>query len=446
MPVYEMNERYEYFKSEWRKCRDCIAGQKAVKAARTRYLPALGGSQSYARYEKYIKRALFFNATRRTAEALTGFLFRKSPIFTPDNLDLLDSFTNSSGGFLAFIQGLAMEVISVGRVILVVDSPIAGGDPKITYYRTEDFINWKINASGKLIQAVFKEKVLSADSADEFSNKKEIQYRVFDIFRERYRQRIFKEVKPGEWAPVLEIFPTMNGASLSELPIVVINSVNLLPEPSEPPLIDVVNVNLSHYRSSADLESGRHFTGFPTPWASGFDIPGESLEIGSVAWVSDNPNAKAGFLEFTGQGLGSLENALTEKAQMMSVLGARILEAQKKSTEAADTHRLRYAGEQSILSKAAGFLGAGISVAMRICANWRKLPDADGFGVSLNKDYASTTADPQLVTTLFGALQGGAISYDTWFYNLKRWELAPEGQTLDDELGLIEARNSNPES
>jgi hypothetical protein len=438
MPVDEKHETYRYYESEWRVCRDCVKGQKAVKDAKTLYLPMLGGRSKdvLGRYEKYLKRALFFNATRRTLEALTGFLFRKPPVFAPDDSELLDTFTNNPGGFSAFVQEMATELLEVGRFVILIDAPVDGGDPRLIWYRTEDLINWEADGS----RYVLREFHYLADPEDEFKTTKTVRYRVLDVFDGRYRQRLYAEVEEDEYAVVSEIFPMANGQPLTEIPLVIINSVDLLPEPSEPPLIDLADVNLSHYRSSADLESGRYFTGFPTPWAVGFDVQGDVLEIGGAAWVTDNPDAKFGFLEFTGQGLGSLENALKDKEAMMAVLGARILEAQKRAVEAADTHRLRYAGEQSVLAKAAWNFDAGVSAAVRICAAWRKLPDAESFGVSLNKDYASTHADSALVTALFAALQGSAISEDTWFYNLKRWELIPETRTLDEEMELIAAR------
>ena len=108
-----------------------MKGQKAVKLAKTLYLPMLGGRSVDAqeRYEKYLKRALFFNATRRTLEALTGFLFRKPPIFTPDDSELLDTLTNNPGGFQAFVQEMATELLEVGRFVILVDAPVDGGDP-----------------------------------------------------------------------------------------------------------------------------------------------------------------------------------------------------------------------------------------------------------------------------------------------------------------------------
>jgi len=441
MPVNSKHEDYRKYEPEWQRCRDCIEGEQAIKARKTLYLPALSGEDGGERYAGYLKRALFFNACGRTARALSGFLFRKSLQFTPDDSVLLNDFIVSPGGFQAFTRELAAEVIKVGRVGILIDTPLEGGDPRMLQYRAEDIINWGSKDS-QIAFLVLREFVEREKRDDPFKVEKIEQYRVLDFENGAYRQRLFQKLKNSDsWFEFSRVFPVRNGTRLDFIPFVIINSIDLSLTPSKPPLLDIVNVNLSHYRSSADLEAGRHFVAFPTPWAAGFDVDdGETLEIGGVAWVTDKTDARAGFLEFTGQGLGALENALEEKEKMMAVLGARLLEAQKKMTEAADTHRLRYAGEQAVLAEIAWNLDAGITKAMQICAWWRGLRDADKFSIVLNKDYAGTQADPALVTALFAALQGSGISYETWFDNLKRWEMIPQSRTLDDELALIEAR------
>jgi hypothetical protein len=90
-----------------------------------------------------------------------------------------------------------------------------------------------------------------------------------------------------------------------------------------------------HYRLRADYRRGMHFTALPTAWVSGFD-KAATLRIGSsTAWVTDTPGASAGFLEYTGQGLTTFERAMDRDEKLMAILGARLLESQKRVGEAA---------------------------------------------------------------------------------------------------------------
>ena len=442
MPVNTLNAQYKKYAPEWEQCRAAIEGERAVKDKGTLFLPQIAG-QDNNRYSAYKKRALFFNATGRTVEGLLGFLFRKPPILTPPNGDknFFNSLAASGSPFDVFLKAIAQEVLSVGRVGVLCDVSVLGF-PQSTYYAAESIINWRTDF------VVLREQIeLPGD--DEFEPEKVIQYRVLDLVGKDapvYRQRLFRKVKGTQtnlsndgFTQVFEIFPVQNGIRLNYIPFVFINQSHTLPDVEKPPLIDIVNVNFSHYRSSADLEQGRHYTALPTPVVAGFD-PKTKLQIGSgVAWVTNETDAKAWFLEFTGQGLGALENALKEKEAMMAVLGARLLEAQKSGVEAADTYRIRNAGEASVLASIASTIDSGMTWICKKCAEWRGL-DSSGINVEMNKDYMVTEVDAALLAALFASLQGAAISAETWFYNLQKWEMIPDGHTFEDEMDLIAAR------
>lgn len=442
MPVDSRHPQYEKYADQWRKCRDCIEGEETVKRAKTRYLPKIEG-QDDARYAAYLQRALFFNATDRTSQALSGFLFRKQPAISPDNEKKFYDGLVLSGNFDDFLKTVVGEVIEVGRVGILCDAD-ANGALKLVMYRAEDIINWELTGDygdKTLNRVALREFVTYRSEEDKFVLKARRQYRVLEMRENRYEQRIYSETKNKKLVLTETIVPQKNGAFLDFIPFETINAEHEGFSVGKPILIDLVNVNLSHYRSSADLEQGRHYTALPTPVAAGFDPDQTELKIGAgVAWISDNPQAKATFLEFTGQGLKALEIAMTEKAAMMAVLGARILEPQKKAVEAADTYKIRHSGEQSILAGIAANVENGITRAVRICREWVGYADADKFQVKLNRDYAVTEANAQLVASMFAALQGAAISDETWFYNLKQWELVPPNRTLEDEKAAIEAR------
>lgn len=448
MPINTQHSQYDQYSPQWEKCRAVIEGEEAVKKCRTKYLPPVSDNQTDASYRNYLMRALFFNATSRTAQALLGFLFRKPPLLQNKNDDasFFDSLPLASENFSIFVKGISKEVIDVGRVGIICDV-FEDGQAKLTRYKAEDIINWKnlIHDGRQELSWIVLREYLEDFSKDEFEAEKITQYRVLYLEDDIYKQRVFQQTKDDKIEFIEEIIPSKNGVALNFIPFVIINQNNLQSDIEKPTLIDLVNVNLSHYRSSADLEQGRHYTALPTPVVTGFDETSK-LEIGAnVAWLSDNVDAKAYFLEFTGKGLSFVENALKEKEAMMSVLGARLLEAQKKGVEAADTYKIRNAGEQSILSNIAHTLDSGLTWICRVCEAWRGLGDFDKLEeselkVTINKDYVVTNVEPSLVTALFGALQGGAISENTWFYNLQQWEMIEPGQTLDDELALIEAR------
>jgi hypothetical protein len=91
---------------------------------------------------------------------------------------------------------------------------------------------------------------------------------VLDLDGGRYRVCVFADGAHGKDGDVLlsEVYPLMNGKPLDFIPFTFLSTDDNTAEVDEPPLIDLVNVNLSHYRTCADLEHGAHFTGLPTPY------------------------------------------------------------------------------------------------------------------------------------------------------------------------------------
>ena len=67
--------------------------------------------------------------------------------------------------------------------------------------------------------------------------------------------------------------------------------------------------------------------------------------------VLKDPNAKAGFLEITGD-MGALRGALNDKASQMAVLGSRLLDGPKTFAESAETKKQHSFGDSSVLNNA----------------------------------------------------------------------------------------------
>jgi len=144
-----------------------------------------------------------------------------------------------------------------------------------------------------------------------------------------------------EWELVETRIPMLLGKTLPLIPFVFHGTNNAMPEVDKFPLGDVIAVNLDHYRLHADYRHGMHFTALPTAWVSGFDKAATLRIESSTAWVTDTPGASAGFLEYTGQGFTTFERAMDRDEKLMAILGARLLESQKRVGEAAEAIELK---------------------------------------------------------------------------------------------------------
>lgn len=452
MPVNTTHALYAAAARRWERCRTVLDGQDAVHAAGESYLPKLTG-QVQAEYDAYKARALFYGAMARTEEALVGMVFRKEPTVTvPSALEALIEDADLAGTPIdTFIEAVTKEVIDVTRVGVLVDHPpaeegamtlgqaqAAGVRPYLATYKAESIINWRrqrVNGVYQLALVVLHETYTVEQ--DEFTSTEKPQYRVLDLVEGRYRVRIFRE---SLVAPEQEYVPLMNGKPIPYIPFVLIGRNGESIDPQKPVLLDLADVNLSHYRGTADYEHALHFTALPTAVVTGHQIAeGETLKIGSSeAWVFSEPDSDAKYLEFSGQGLDSIRVSLERKESMMATLGARILAPEKRDAEAAETAKIHRAGENSVLGGIVLGVGRSLAKALRWAAEWAGAASAD-VAVELNAEFLPVGMTPQELDSLVRALQAGTISRETFFDNLRRGGVVDDGVTFEEEQERIEA-------
>jgi hypothetical protein len=196
-----------------------------------------------------------------------------------------------------------------------------------------------------------------------------------------------------------------------------------------------VNLNVSHYLTTADLEHAAHFVGLPTPVITGYTPVDKNEKVyigGSAALIFPDPQAKASFLEFSGQGLKPLLDLLDDKELQMATLGARMLEPQTRQPASAEGQSVKRKGEESMLSGIAVVLGLGVTVALKLFVEWAGA-DSTKVKCELNRDFYPVPITAQELTALVQAWQTGAISDQVLFENLQAGEVIDEDTTLAQE-------------
>lgn len=481
MPVNTVHPKYAKRRNAWKLCRTFREGEEAVKAEGETFLPSLTG-QDDDEYYAYKMRAMFYSAMDRTVKGLTGMIMRKTAqIEAPDPLlEVMKHIGSKGESFTQVTAQVVEEEVGMGRVGLFLDAAANyAEEPTICQYYAENIVSWVealVNGKMQPIRVVLKEEKEVQDPDDPFNIKTREQYRVLRLGNPRAFPRVLEKVegdlatisdetlffywvetwvrlekkknssdgltKPEEeFAMESAVIPKMKGGrTLNYIPFKPINPHDQSMEPDKAPCEDLAHVNASHYRTSADLEHGRHFTALPTPYFTGKIKRGSVLSIGSgVAWNLEM-SATAGMIEFSGAGLGNLQTALEHKERLMAVLGARLLEDQKPGVEAEGTVQLRHSGEQSVLANISDSCSEGLTTVLRWAAEWMGLAiDPETITVRLNKDFNLVGIDSGTMLAMLQALQSGGMSYKTYFFNLQRGEVYPEGMTEAEEADLIAA-------
>ena len=450
IPVYT-----KYF-PRWKKCRDAIAGEEEVKARKDTYLPKPSGMDDED-YKGYLDRAQFFNAAGRTLDGLAGMLNRKPAIINvPEGMeDLLDNVDGKGHTIQQFIDMVCKDVLTTGWGSVLVDMPQSDNSVSqadfekqglyayFVYYKAEASTKWRWETKGRhqhLKYVILKEPTV-VDAVGEFNSEIKNYWRVLQINENgNYEQTLYDD----KLQEVEDIEPKSKKGVFKEIPFEFLSINN---EPEEPLLGDLVNVNLSHYRKSADYENGLHWTGVPTPYERGWlpetqydqktgeEIPQKPMKLGGTQFLYFPPGTEqVDYLEFSGSGLSQLEKAMQTDEERMAILGARIIAQQKKGVEAAETAKIHNAAENSVLASFANNISQIFSRHLRIYLEWstgQEIAQED-VSVKINTDYDVSTMSPTELTALVALWQNGGIAKSDLFRNLKEGEILDADRNLDE--------------
>ncbi|HCT5924835.1 TPA: DUF4055 domain-containing protein, partial [Klebsiella pneumoniae] len=263
----------------WKKIRDVCKGADAVKAAGNEYLPFLDPSDKSARNKKrnadYIQRAVFYAITGNTKVGLLGLAFRKDPTMTaPDKLNYLrDNADGAGASIYQQSQQVTENILEAAREGLYTDYAAETDEAIILRYQAESIINWRtkrINGRDQLVLVVLRECM---EKEDGFAYEDEIQYRELALENGKFVCRVWrKSADAGSFSVTSEYHPKPKGEDFwDEIPFTFVGAQNNDPTIDESPLAALVEINLGHYRNSADYEDSVFFCGQVQPVISGLD-------------------------------------------------------------------------------------------------------------------------------------------------------------------------------
>lgn len=416
--------------SNWVKARDFEAGQEIVKAKRTEYLPAIASEDLYNRY---LARALFFEVVPKTKSSMLGLVYRKDPDFElTTQTQFLEMLADNKGATLyTFAKNVLSEAINPARVGILVDIGL-DGLPYLSLYKAENIVDWRTQfIEGKEILTALKLAENIVAGTEMFGGESAVQYRILFLENGVYKVR----VTDANDKVLSEVTPAIRGGVMPFIPFVFINGNGSLdPAPCRPILMPIINVNESHFRSSADLEHARHYSAMPQLCLCGFQAPENGVrKLGSsVVLETSDVQAKAFFIP--APEIAPLERALVEKEKQMAVLGANLFMDQVAST--ATEALLRNTASNSTLTNVV----VGCSDGMTQALNFADIL-AGGQGGQCKYEYNTAfynqAINPAEVVALTNAYQQGMISQDTYLKRLGAMEVLPVGKSVDDEIADI---------
>lgn len=466
----------------WQKVRDCVAGTEVVKAKGEKYLPAPVTNDGddpkkvKDRYNAYRTRALFYNATARTLRGMVGEVMRQDPVADLPE-PLVELLPNLDGYGRSDIQ-LAKEALSYalqfGRGGLLVDFPNrevkaedgtvsratvtkadeASGEarPRMLIYPPDSIVNWRLRSYGALsllCLVVIKEDNLEAD--DGFEEVFNEQYRVLRLTTDRrYSVEIWRQPNKGSSFQLAEgpYFPVADGKPFNEIPFTFFGSEDNGDKPNLPPLADLADVNLAHYRNSAEYEDSVAIVGQPTLFICGMtkewaqDVLKGKVRFGSRSVVPLEAGSTVEMVQAEPNMIA--KEAMTDKIDLMKSLGAQLVNektAQKTATEANQDG----AAGTSVLGTCSCNTGDAMTRGFKWMAMFMGLdPNVGGkaeegeetrtLTYELNKDFDISRMTPEEQGAIIASWQAEIIDFEEARFAFKRGKIAwkPDAEVKDN--------------
>lgn len=377
------------------------------------------------RYQDYLNRAVFYNVTRRTVSALVGQIFSKYPTYDLNELAYLEGDIDGSGESLVQqAKDAAIQCLLKGGGGLLADMPVNNGvtrasmasggiRPTISHYERESIINWRVSKVGavyKLSLLVLSQSYIAED--DGYEQKLGEQLLVLRLVDGLAESEILQKID-GDWVSQgVNKLKDNKGKQLTEIPFYFYGAVNNDAEIDDSPVYDLAELNIAHFRNSADLEESL-FISQPTLVVSGLteqwvnDVLDNGIAIGSRSGILLPQGGSAQLLQPNPN--DKIQVAMQHKEAQMKALGAKLVETSKQAKTATEAAQ-DASDETSTLTTIANNISDAYTKAVRACGRYVGIA-TDGLFVTFNTQFDFAKLSPEQIDRLMGLWQGGAITF-----------------------------------
>lgn len=421
---------------DWQTANDVFKGTRHMRDMGLTYLPR-EPAESYRAYTIRRNKAVLYNAFKQTVKGCAGMVFKRDPEQSTDiPAKLQDDFKDADlagNKFSAFARTLFEHALRDGHTYVLIDYPeedlniisradqeASGRRPNWIEYTKDQVISWRTemrNNKTFLTQVVIEELVYEADG--QWGENQVVQYRVlrpgsYELWRQAgyVGGSAFLRFKTGltslDYIPIVPIYTNKTGFFMSE-----------------PPLLDLVHLNIRHFQIYSDYAHILHVANVPILWFVGRRKDQSSQEIGPNAAIDLDDGGQMGFAEHGGGAIGGARTEIIDLEQRMALLGLQLTApTEGKAVQTATTSVINKSSQMSILSIMAGSFKDGLEKAMDIHADYYGYPD--GGTANIIKDFDRLTLDVQMLTMLETMIKDNNLDVETLWAMMEQADILPD--------------------
>ena len=259
----------------------------------------------------------------------------------------------------------------------------------------------------------------------EFGQNRVEEIRV--IYRDRYElyRRGGTPATEGSSTPI-----ETGSLPFDQIPFVPIYTNRLGMLTSSPPLIDIANLNITHYQRQADLIHALHIAAMPILVLEGWDDQSES-SVGVNYALGMTPGNKAYYVGADSSSFAAQSNEIQALESQMSTLGVTKLLGQKFVAESADAKRIDQAQANSVLALISMELESALQQSYDLAAKYLGITPPR---IILERDFDFYRLLGQDISVLGDIASNGQITQETFLKILRQGEILPDTVDFNAEV------------
>ena len=436
----------------WDKVSSVLGGTETMRGAGTLYLPQHERESNKA-YAERLGKTVLINTTEQTLNGWVGRPF-SSPIQVNENVpdsvrglledvDLqgndIDIFARNwfrdglAKGFSHVLVDYPMRSETEGRERTLADDRAENMRPYLVHVPPENVISAHsemVNGVEVLTHVRILETVVGREGFEESFTERIRVYEpgMVEVYEKRQRSKGGKT----EWVLV-----DTHSYDMPYIPLVTFYSQRSGLMLAKPPLLDLVNMNISHWQSQSDQTAVLTVARFPMLASSGM-MDEDEVVVGPNQWLATrDPAGRVYYVEHSGKAIASGRADLLDLEEKMAKYGAEFL-TKKPGRQTATARALDSAEAVSPLQDMVHRFIDSMNLALAYMAHWEG--EESGGTIDLDTDFGLSGSDAGALGALHEARRNRDISREAYLRELQRYnvldrsfDLAEDGELLRDE-------------
>jgi hypothetical protein len=421
---------------DWKVMAAVTNGTNYIRDLAELYLPQEPREDDEA-WQARIDRSVLSPYTSRLIETAAGAVLRKpihiegDPYWSEVALDIDGIGSNIN----EYARRALVSSLTYGHSAILVDFPAATGArnlaeeramgrrPYFVHVDAPQIWGWRKDATNRLTQIRIHD----------------YEYRPLNEFGEE-QVEVMRVIYPGRYdlytlGQETVTFEESNGFSLDTIPVVPIYSNRRGVLISQPGLLDIANLNITHYQRQSDLIHALHIAAMPTLVLEGYSQDSSEATIGVNYALGMEPGHKAYYVQSDATSFEAQMAELQSLEGQMSTLGITKLFGQKFVAESAEAKRIDQAQSNSVLAIISQELESALNQAFKLAAQYVGMEPPV---ITIDRDFDYYRLIGQDVAVLAQLNESGKISDETLLKILQHGEILPEDVKIADELARIQ--------